>query len=122
MILTTADWRFVLPDVRNAAGEPLATADATFAITFRQLVNARAGIGDAIDACSTANAKVTLTAVSGQGPTITVISTAAKRDAQCPPGRIVGDLMMFTGSGASRTSDQIRRIEFLATRGTTDNA
>lgn len=111
-----ADWRFVLLDVRDGAGQPLALDGFEIKATFE------AGLArEPIQTCSRAGGQITVTPVSGKGPTIAIEARAAARPGFDPRADVLvtGDVMLFGGAGAGRTADRIERILFRVEAGTT---
>lgn len=101
------DWRIVLTDIRDAANVPLDLSGAELRLQFRNF-----RLPNQIVADLALGSGLTLTPGSnGDGPTVTIISSASHRT--FTPNEdtyLIGDLMFYRGSIFSRTSTLIRRL------------
>lgn len=110
------DWRFLLADVRDAAGDPLDLTGFDLRLQFRP-----ASLRGYLIADLEEGSGLTVSAGgAGQGPTISVVARACNRSwfplVDTP---VVGDLMLYRGDVPDRDSILVMRLTFTATWGST---
>ena len=117
-LYATADWRFVLDDIRDASGAPLDLTGYRLKIQFRHASQRNFLIAE-LDQ----DGGITVApATGGHGPTVTLLSRAYDRTWRpLVDTPVVGDLMMFQGSSSTLVSEVVRRIGFVALWGSTSD-
>jgi hypothetical protein len=121
-----ADWRFVIADVRDAAGALLDLTGLAVSVTFRPDADRTTDIAD----CSTTNGAIAVTPgtpadsaavppVLATGPTLTVIAPALGRTWKpTRPMLVVGDVMVTSTGANPATEAALKRLAFVALPGT----